>query len=359
MGRLAERRARRASQAIATVGRAAADPAAFARAGVRALPALVGADLATLSVCALDTGKRRVEGFPERALTAADIACFDRFFFEHPLVRFHARHADAGSHRISDALPGGAFRRTALYAEYYRRIGIEHAVAVPLYVDASTLVSFVLNRSGRDFDDDDMATLEAVRGPLASLYRQVRAANAARAAVTRFRSWLQAEGWCEIEVGADLRIRRAARRDLTLLSAALAAADLRCGADLPPPMASWLRHASVGAPAGALMTLARGERRFTLRALPAVDEDGWLLYVAERTPALASPGASPAEAALSPREREVLAWVAAGKSDAQTAAILGISVRTVQKHLEHVYVKLGVEGRTAAVMRARPDRAIP
>jgi DNA-binding NarL/FixJ family response regulator len=44
--------------------------------------------------------------------------------------------------------------------------------------------------------------------------------------------------------------------------------------------------------------------------------------------------------------------VAAGKSDAQAAAILGISVRTVHKHLEHIYEKLGVEGRTAAVMRA-------
>ena len=40
---------------------------------------------------------------------------------------------------------------------------------------------------------------------------------------------------------------------------------------------------------------------------------------------------------LSRREREVLDWVAAGKSDAQAAAIRGISVRTVQKHLEHIY----------------------
>jgi DNA-binding CsgD family transcriptional regulator len=56
---------------------------------------------------------------------------------------------------------------------------------------------------------------------------------------------------------------------------------------------------------------------------------------------------------LSPREGDVLAWVRAGKSDAQVAAILGISVRTVQKHLQHIYVKLGVEGRTAAVMHGR------
>jgi DNA-binding CsgD family transcriptional regulator len=51
----------------------------------------------------------------------------------------------------------------------------------------------------------------------------------------------------------------------------------------------------------------------------------------------------------------VLHWVAAGKSDRQIAAILGTSVRTVQKHLANSYVKLGVENRTAAVMRMRAE----
>jgi DNA-binding CsgD family transcriptional regulator len=54
---------------------------------------------------------------------------------------------------------------------------------------------------------------------------------------------------------------------------------------------------------------------------------------------------------LTAREAEVLRWVAAGKADRQIAAILGTSVRTVQKHLANSYQKLGVENRTAAVMR--------
>ena len=48
----------------------------------------------------------------------------------------------------------------------------------------------------------------------------------------------------------------------------------------------------------------------------------------------------------------MLAWLARGKTDRDIGQILGISQRTVQKHLEHVYVKLGVETRTAAVLRA-------
>jgi DNA-binding CsgD family transcriptional regulator len=56
---------------------------------------------------------------------------------------------------------------------------------------------------------------------------------------------------------------------------------------------------------------------------------------------------------LTQREGEVMQWLSCGKTDADIAALLAISPRTVHKHLEHIYVKLGVETRTAAVMRAR------
>lgn len=55
---------------------------------------------------------------------------------------------------------------------------------------------------------------------------------------------------------------------------------------------------------------------------------------------------------LTARERDVLHWVAAGKTDRDIADILAISHRTVHKHLQNVYAKLGVETRTAAAMRA-------
>jgi DNA-binding CsgD family transcriptional regulator len=51
---------------------------------------------------------------------------------------------------------------------------------------------------------------------------------------------------------------------------------------------------------------------------------------------------------LTRRENEVLHWLAAGKSNAEMAEILGVSPATVGKHLERIYEKLGVENRTAA-----------
>lgn len=52
------------------------------------------------------------------------------------------------------------------------------------------------------------------------------------------------------------------------------------------------------------------------------------------------------------REAEVLFWIARGKSNRDIAEILDLSPRTVNKHLEQIYAKLGVENRTSAAALA-------
>ena len=237
-----------AMRVVSAMGAVAVNAPSFASRGIEELPRLVASELTTLSVCDLTRATRTVYSNPEQALSLADVTCFNHFFREHPLVRYHAGSPDGGSRKISDSLPPRAFRRTALYNEYYRRIGIDHAIAVPLFVNRNLLVSFVLNRTRRDFSERDRALLDLVRQPLASLYRH-----------------------------------------------ALALERTRSRALLPG------QFDSLG---------------------------------------------------VTQRESEVLAWLASGKTDRDIGALLGISPRTVQKHLEHLYVKLGVETRTAAVMRA-------
>jgi DNA-binding NarL/FixJ family response regulator len=55
---------------------------------------------------------------------------------------------------------------------------------------------------------------------------------------------------------------------------------------------------------------------------------------------------------LTTREAEVLLWISRGKSNRDIGEILGISPRTVNKHLEQVFIKLGVENRAAAAAQA-------
>jgi DNA-binding CsgD family transcriptional regulator len=85
------------------------------------------------------------------------------------------------------------------------------------------------------------------------------------------------------------------------------------------------------------------------RALQILPQPAWVpVAVAPARPAAA------ASAALSGREREVLALVARGLTDVQLGRRLGISPRTVGKHLERVYAKLGVPNRAAAVAHLSP-----
>jgi DNA-binding NarL/FixJ family response regulator len=55
---------------------------------------------------------------------------------------------------------------------------------------------------------------------------------------------------------------------------------------------------------------------------------------------------------LTPREAEVLFWVARGKTNDEIGTVLGIGLTTVKKHLESTYSKLGVENRTTAAAMA-------
>ena len=75
-------------------------------------------------------------------------------------------------------------------------------------------------------------------------------------------------------------------------------------------------------------------------------------------------GGAEGEAGADGREAEVLVWLARGKSNKDIAEILTLSPRTVNKHLEQIYAKLGVENRASAAaiaMRAWPRtrRSLP
>src|SRR5258708_30556957 len=124
-----------------------------ARSGLARLRRLGACEVTTLSICDLARGRRTVFSTPNRAFCAGERASFDAHFHEHPLVLYHSKTPGGTTHRISDSLTNSQFRRTPLYADYYRCVGIDHVMALPLFVDRRFLVSFVFNRKRRDFDE--------------------------------------------------------------------------------------------------------------------------------------------------------------------------------------------------------------
>ncbi|GCL63141.1 response regulator transcription factor [Pseudaquabacterium pictum] len=123
-------------------------------------------------------------------------------------------------------------------------------------------------------------------------------------------------------------------------------------AGVPSAAAAWLAATDQPGTADALARRAHPDgRQLVARRLGAVGlgEVMWLLSLQAAGEAAPSRLAT---AALTPRETEVLSWVAKGKTNRDVAEILGMSPRTVNKHLEHVFEKLGVETRAAAAALA-------
>ncbi|UPK27332.1 response regulator [Bradyrhizobium sp. 195] len=116
---------------------------------------------------------------------------------------------------------------------------------------------------------------------------------------------------------------------------------------LSPSLLQWLEQAK-----------AKGSAKSPAASLPE-NPQLRLYYMGETAPnefllrlsresGTALPPEFTSELGLTTREGEVLAWLSKGKTNRDIAQILGLSPRTVDKHLEQIYAKLGVENRTAA-----------
>jgi DNA-binding response OmpR family regulator/DNA-binding CsgD family transcriptional regulator len=132
-----------------------------------------------------------------------------------------------------------------------------------------------------------------------------------------------------------------------------------------PQAAIWLQTADIEAPRGQLpaaiydalaseideVFVTQAGVRLGVRNMGSVGLGETMLLLEQRAASAATPSRL-AQAALTPRETEVLSWLAKGKTNRDIGDILGMSHRTVNKHLEHVFEKLGVETRAAAAALA-------
>jgi DNA-binding NarL/FixJ family response regulator len=129
---------------------------------------------------------------------------------------------------------------------------------------------------------------------------------------------------------------------------------LNPGDALPAEVVAWLRgrttqrDAPREAPDSVLVAQAHGRLEFSWIGELAQE---FLLRVVELDAGQDLDRLS-ARVKLTKREAEVLLWLSRGKSNRDIAQILDVSYRTINKHLEQIYPKLGVETRTAAVALA-------
>ena len=126
---------------------------------------------------------------------------------------------------------------------------------------------------------------------------------------------------------------------------------------LPQSMLQWLEQAQkarAGLKAPPAVPFPNNEQ-LRLQYMGKLGPNEFLLRLAkDSSPDL--PAEFSSDLGLTSREGEVLSWLSKGKTNRDIAQILGLSPRTVDKHLEQIYAKLGVENRTAAAAIAASTR---
>jgi DNA-binding CsgD family transcriptional regulator len=259
---------------------------------------------------------------PYAAYTPSENKIFEQRTQEHPVIIHHRKTRDTRALRITDFLMRSQF----------------HA----------------LNRGSKHFTTRDRFLLNLLSPHVMQAYR-----NAERVTQMQQKLTLVEEGLDRLHLGIivltpDRKVRLATESAVKQVTNYLGHGSLR-GNRLPESLWRWIKQQEV-APRGkddvllrrSRLVLEREGKRLVIRLVSDLDQR--LLLLEEHPTTMQLQSLMPF--GLSPREAQVLDWVAQGKTNKEIGVILDLSPRTVQKHLEHIYRKIYVESRTAAAAKA-------
>ena len=335
--RLTQRDLRALSDSIQTLYQSC-DLDSFPRNVFAAVTPLVACDYFSYNEFNQDGALRLVHCEPGLPAAATEFltAIGPEFSKEHPTVSYVARTGSPQPFKITDFTSQRQWRQTRLYNEFYRPLRCEYqmAFASPL---ADGQVALAFNCSARDYSDKDRQLLELLRPHL----MQARA-NAQM--FTRVTTALQGCGGAFLSAGADGTIRYATGEALRSLGPCLGQ-PAEAGM-LPLCIRHWLLKSAAPGGGSAPLVIARDQMRLRITVVSRA-RDGSCDVLLEQQEDSAAVKRLMGHG-LTPREAEVLIWVARGKATSDIAVILGARPATVSKHLDNIYQKLGVENRTAA-----------
>ncbi|WP_316173642.1 response regulator transcription factor [Bradyrhizobium sp. SZCCHNRI1073] len=158
------------------------------------------------------------------------------------------------------------------------------------------------------------------------------------------RAALDVSGRFLLAVNREGRLMWATPQAQKLLSDSLGTAD---DLVLPEALRLWLDQAQNGKGGAKAAASIPDHPELRLYYMGGAGPNEFLLRLAKESSG-ELPKEFSSEFGLTTREGEVLSWLSKGKTNRDIAQILGLSPRTVDKHLEQIYAKLGVENRTAA-----------
>jgi DNA-binding CsgD family transcriptional regulator len=271
---------------------------------------------------------------------------FARLSHQNPILAEYRRTGDGRPRRFSDLIDRASYHRLELYRECYRLMGVESQIAFTLPARPPMVLGIALSRGEEDFSDDEAELLGLARPYLIQAYRNAELSSERAAALRAVESGLDSLGRHVVVLDRHGRMEFATDTARRRLSATGAGRDM-----LPAEVRDWIVEQRGHLSASEPLVLRVDGAPVLVRLLPRrADDQRDVLLIEGGTGELTVPALR--GLGLTERQAQTLQWVALGYSVAGAAAHMGIARRTADKHLQHVYAKLGVSSLTEATATA-------
>jgi len=317
---------------------------------VRLLPTLIPADICSYDAIDAQSQQADLQWTPDDVVMIPDgFSILAKHVDDNPIVPHFRKTGDGSARMASDFLSQRTFRARPLYQEFYKHYGISFHLITALSISGQTTLTLAYHRGKKEFGERDRRILNGFRPHVLQALQTAHSLSALRQeAATRqvaFAS-LHLPVLCASANGRILWITPSCESLLRKYGRPIHRSSLS------PDLLRWIHSRVV--PLNEV-----GEVRQPVQPLAITGPSGTLvvrgcecasdLILMFKEKAAFFPLSALIRLGLTQRESEILSWVAQGKTNPEIGTILGISPRMVQKHLERVYSRLGVENRHAAM----------
>ncbi len=262
-------------------------------------------------------------------------AILPHFKGQHPMLDYARRYGLNPPLRFVDFSTRREFEETGLYRECYR--GYTHSMLTfGIEAPPDLNISMVLSRAHGDFSEKDKQALQLLQPVVSTTFHCLFLQNT-------LQGGHDAKPSSGTIIGTGRNVVHGTPVAIELLREFHPGGPRNC---LPAEFRPLLRRNR------AHLTTLTNPYGLSLAVAFEPGDVLWTLRLWKNTPPLLRQD-SLRHLGLTLRQIEILQWVAHGKTNAEIALILGISYRTVQKHLENCFRILGVENRMAAVACVR------
>jgi DNA-binding CsgD family transcriptional regulator len=282
------------------------------------------------------------------------LPALEKHIEQHPLMVHVRAHWLDGAASLSDVISRRQLRNTGIYHEFLHPLGIEEQVGLLVEDRVYGVTAISLQRDGRNFSRRDKDLLTFLQPHLMQAYKNATDITRTGAQNQSSEHALNVAQVGVIRLTPALKIQWISGHAKKWLPAYFPSEQTRTADGvLPAKMEAWLRLQQQIQSLRWQVVTERGV--LSVRRVIGQNGEIHLVLSEQRNDAL------PCELeslGLSRRESEVLHWIAQGKTNEAIGVILSTSKRTVDKQVENILRKLGVESRVGAALRADQHRRL-